>query len=67
MNTISHERENPNKKKCSTHLESRRFDVSRNGSAQIVADGVTGLLADATGVLEIPLLQSLPHLKRKKK
>lgn len=44
-----------------THFETRRFDVSRNGSAQIVADGVTGLLADATWILEIPLFESFPH------
>jgi hypothetical protein len=48
-----------------THLETRGFDVARNGSAQIVSDGVAGLLADATWVLEIPLFKSLPHLNKK--
>jgi hypothetical protein len=55
-----------NEKLYNTHFETRRFDVSRNGSAQIVADGVTGLLADATWILEIPLFESFPHLEIKK-
>jgi hypothetical protein len=50
-----------------THLETRGFDVARNGSAQIVSDGVAGLLADATWVLEIPLFKSLPHLNKRGK
>ena len=55
-----------NEKLYNTHFETRRFDVSRNGSAQIVADGVTGLLAYATWILEIPLFESFPHLEIKK-
>lgn len=44
-----------------THFEAGRFNISGNRSAQIVADGVAGLLADATRVLKVPLLQSLSH------